>query len=136
MNDTKISETKNENKKVEVYYFKKSALQCEEPRALILGLSVSTRSNVKIPEGLFWAFWQKLPVTFEKSERIGDMLEETFAKLNLGGNPMATKENQDWIRRNNVSHTSMSVGDIIKVGDRLFITKGIGFAGLKLTEDY
>jgi len=48
------------------------------------------------------------------------ILEGLFRMMNQESNPMTTNEMQDWIR-NNVTHTSMSVGDVVSINDMYFV---------------
>lgn len=52
------------------------------------------------------------------------LLEDTFHTFNSEQNPLNNK--QDYIRMND-SHTSMSVGDLILLDNRLFIVASLGF---------
>ena len=47
--------------------------------------------------------------------------------MNTQDNPMSTKEMQTWIRENNVSHTSMSVGDVIELDNKVFVCASEGW---------
>jgi len=42
-------------------------------------------------------------------------------------NPMSNKEMQTWIRENKVSHTSMSVGDVIELDNKTFVCATVGW---------
>ena len=84
--------------------------------------------------------YAKLPIDFPemKSKSKRKMLEEIFYILNDEGkeeNPL--DEQQDWIMENLQPnpHTSMSVGDIIKLDDEYWICKGMGWEQLWCDED-
>lgn len=81
----------------------------------------------------FKAHYKKLPVEldFDNSKSVKENLELVFAKMNIQGqNPMTTAENQNWVRANHV-HTSMSVGDVIKIGNDYYMAKPSGYRKLK-----
>jgi hypothetical protein len=44
---------------------------------------------------------------------------------------MGTKEHQEWIKKNGLRHTSMSVGDVAALGDRFFVVAPIGWKEIK-----
>lgn len=131
----------------EVFFFNKAALNDEAARAFILDMNFkSHESAVSLPSIRFNAFWTKMPVTFYEMKP-----EELFSILNGESNPFATGKRQEWIRANGVSHTSMSVGDIVHVTtkaidrtsnwldnkektlkDEWLVCVGTGFAPLKL----
>ena len=54
-------------------------------------------------------------------------LNEIFHKLNNWG---GTKEVRSFIKNKGLTHTSMSIGDVIKIGDRVMFVDGIGFKDL------
>jgi hypothetical protein len=64
-----------------------------------------------------------------------DFLETIFADFNCDDNPLATKDGQCVLQSLGVRHTSMSVGDIIRVGDEYHIVCNEGFALVILLED-
>jgi len=82
--------------------------------------------------------------TFVKvAEHIGasheDELERIFAKFNDGtneGNPLATKEGQDFIRANGVSHTSMSVQDLVVFNNEIYVVKNMGFKNIGSVDQF
>ena len=55
------------------------------------------------------------------------LLDAIFSIMNTQDNPMATKEKQTWIRENKVSHTSMSVGDVIELNEHVFVCASEGW---------
>ena len=67
-------------------------------------------------------------------------LEKVFHVLNVGDgtnpNPMATKENQDWIRASETRHTSMSCGDMIETEDGTwYVVLDVGFGKIVWIEE-
>lgn len=134
----------------EVFFFNKAALNDDAARKLILDLNMRSFDDaaVSINQSAFNAFWNKMPMSFYDMKP-----EEIFSLLNGEQNPFASKPKQEWIRANGVSHTSMSVGDVIhitsKVIDRVvnrldrqdknvseqwLICVGAGFAKLEFVE--
>jgi len=83
----------------------------------------SDTKPVSIPIGFFKRYWRVLPIQ-ENITSTSD-IEEIFTKYNIN-NPYANPEGQRIIKEYN-THTSMSVGDIIKVGSRYYIIAGEGF---------
>jgi len=71
--------------------------------------------------------WRKyyMPVPLYFNDKITN--EELFKKFNVD-NPLSDKEGQEWIRENQVGHTSMSVGDMIYDGVDYFVCLNRGWA--------
>ena len=78
--------------------------------------------------------YKKLPITipYDKSNNIDENLEKVFEIMNIR-NPMETKQKQDWIRKNLQPnpHTSLSVGDVVKVGKNYYLAIGIGWKKMR-----
>jgi len=78
--------------------------------------------------------YKKLPITipYDKSNDINENLEKVFDIMNTK-NPMETKQKQDWIRKNLQPdpHTSLSVGDVVKVGKKYYLAIGIGWKKMR-----
>ena len=77
----------------------------------------------------------KLPVTLQMEKNSTEELERAFRTMNLDKNPMGTKEMQQWILDHDLTHTSMSNGDIIEVpakGNKkvLYICEDFGFSDI------
>jgi hypothetical protein len=53
--------------------------------------------------------------------------DKIFDFLNGEKNPLATKEGRDWLMKNKIYHTSMSIGDIIVDGKIMFICMPVGW---------
>jgi len=58
-------------------------------------------------------------------------LETLFEIFNTGLNPMSAPEMQQWIRDNKVTHTSMSVGDVVALDNDYFICDVEGWTKLE-----
>jgi len=111
--------------KMEVYYWKnidwltKSSYVGE-----VTGCRYPTKTEFKKD-------YKKIPITFPFNDKLGDEVNfgRVYSRLNQGNNPLATLEMQRWIRSNlnPHPHTSMSIGDVIKVGDKYWITINIGW---------
>ena len=77
--------------------------------------------------------FKKLPITipYDRSKSVEENLELCFEVLNgpVEPNPLGHSIYQKWIRENlrPHPHTSMSVGDIVHVGEHWYIVGGIGF---------
>jgi hypothetical protein len=86
-----------------------------------------------LPDWVLSQEYRKLPVNLELSDK-----EKVFAIMNgaeEGGNPMSSEANQNWLRENQVGHTSMSVGDMIYDGEKWYVVLGIGFAEISWLKD-
>jgi len=60
------------------------------------------------------------------------ILEEIFRIMNDDeDNPMSTSDMQKWIVENEVTHTSMSVADIVILDDATYICASIGWKEIK-----
>lgn len=84
------------------------------------GLIVLSHNN-------FRRYWVLMDITDASGV---DDLERLFAKYNDegdGANPLATSKGQERVRKSGTHHTSMSVLDIIKLGDKYFMVAGSGF---------
>jgi hypothetical protein len=79
----------------------------------------------------------KIPVEFDCNNLVSieSNLEPVYIKLNGedGLNPMELDENRKWIvkKAKGQGHTSMSVGDIFKIGNRYWVVDNIGFKELE-----
>ena len=73
----------------------------------------------------------KLPIEFyyNKDIMVWNNLETVFIKLNgnQGPNPLGTVLMQSWLRANGLRHTSMSVGDVVKIGTQYWVVDDVGF---------
>jgi len=67
---------------------------------------------------------------FQETDNISDFLENLFHRFNSEENPLSTKEYQDKIEKLQ-AHTSMSMGDIIKINDAYYMVDGNGFKEMK-----
>ncbi len=78
--------------------------------------------------------YKKLPITipYHKDKDLDWNLSNVFEILNTK-NPMSTTKHQQWIRKNlrPNPHTSMSVGDVVKVGDKYYLTLSIGWKKMR-----
>jgi len=62
------------------------------------------------------------------------VLDKIFSLFNhYSTNPMSREEAQQWIRNNNVSHTSMSIGDVVALDDEYYVCDTEGWT--KITEE-
>lgn len=139
---------------IEVFYANKNAFDSEGIRNFIFSLNhkgdADDNAPETIPQDSFNHGWTKLPVSFYDMQP-----EEIFALLNGAENPFdanVSPKKQQWIRDNQVGHTSMSVGDIVhitskvidravnrldrqdeKLNERWLITLGVGFAKVVFT---
>lgn len=87
-------------------------------------LEVTMRRSFPTKEDIKKDYVQ-LPFTLEIEGK--DELDRIFEQLNVGDNPLATTENQEWLKANEVCHTSMSVGDVVQLDDQYFVCAGVGW---------
>lgn len=64
-----------------------------------------------------------------KKKCINEYLENIFEKFNSEENPLSTPEYQDKIK-SLLTHTSMSVGDVVQIDDSYYVVSVIGFKKL------
>lgn len=69
---------------------------------------------------------KKLPIEINTT----DNLETVFIMFNSPSNPLSSKYYQNWMKENEIYHTSMSVGDIIKIDDEFFVCDRVGWKKL------
>ena len=117
----------SENKRYEEFYSKIHFLSA--------GKDVEV---IEVPKGYFRMFWRKLPIhePFNHKMDANKQLERIFAKYNLySSNPYSSDNDpgQTMIHARGVHHTSMSIGDVIRVGDTNYIAVAEGFKKLVLT---
>jgi hypothetical protein len=70
----------------------------------------------------------KLPVETEEKE-----LEQIWHDYNVGKSKhkLGTEKIQDWIRDHDLSHTSMSIGDVVQKNGDFYIARDVGWEKLK-----
>jgi len=72
----------------------------------------------------------KVKIDLTNKSEIHSFLEYLFRNFNCEENPLANPDKQKLIRDNN-RHTSMSVGDLVLLGEKLYIVASIGFIEVK-----
>lgn len=60
-----------------------------------------------------------------------EVCNKIFNLFNGDDNPLSTQSKQNFIRENN-THTSMSIGDIIYINDGYYICRTMGFSKLNI----
>jgi hypothetical protein len=91
-------------------------------------------SPIIIPTAKFSHYW-KLMTTYGTDGEVEAVLNRMFALFNDGldiPNPLGTPEGQVKVKQSGTHHTSMSVGDVIGLKDKLWIVAGVGFRELRL----
>ena len=118
--DTWREGTVIEEPKMQVYYWKDSEWLVKASHAGgVEGCRYPTKAEFKKD-------YKRIPVSFPFNNNLS--LEHNFgkvySKLNSGNNPLGTPEMQNWIKTNLKPrpHTSMSVGDIIELEGKYWIT--------------
>lgn len=114
--------------KMEIYYY---CLHKNTPQDFIANLFFN--QSQKITKDEFTKYYVKVFETnVPLSQNLNDeksknrYLQSLFEIFNSEENPLAFEKYQKIIRENN-SHTSMSVGDMIKLNDILYRVSGFGF---------
>jgi hypothetical protein len=105
----------------EIYYNKKDS-------QFIFGLGGKPKTRRDIKE------WYVQVASKHLSGIVEHNLEKIFTEFNLSRNPLGTQENQKMLREKGVSHTSMSVGDLVKVNSSWWYCDDAGWTELELRE--
>lgn len=91
---------------------------------------------VKFPKAKFARYFKKM-ASFEVKDDSSASLERLWEVFNdasdEGANPLGTPEGQAKVRASGTHHTSMSVGDVVKIGRKLHVAVSVGFARMVLT---
>ena len=58
-------------------------------------------------------------------------LEGLWEKYNIGKNKLTTPAGQQLIRQKGVRHTSMSIGDMVKIGNKTYVASSIGWTPVR-----
>ena len=102
-----------------------------------LEISFGEESNtVNLKKGFFTRYWRIMPIKEEVDEfNLMQSLEDVYAKYNnYDANPYSAQNGgQQVLKEIGVNHTSMMVGDVIKVGEEYYVVSGFGFKKLILT---
>jgi len=88
---------------------------------------------ISLKRGFFTHYWRKLPIK-EKvdSSKLRPEMERLFEKYNLyHSNPYSSENNGQHIIRDLGVHTSMSVEDIIKIGNTYYMVAPEGFRKIR-----
>lgn len=86
--------------------------------------------TITLKENFFRKYWRKMPVKeMVDTDNLIQSLENIYAKYNdYSTNPYSAENNgQKIVKDKDVGHTSIMVGDIIKVGKTPYIVGGMGF---------
>jgi hypothetical protein len=93
-------------------------------------------SSVSIKKGTWKRNWRMLP----KKEKVSANLKLSFEKLfekynNYTRNPYSSENDigQITLKKLGLDHTSMSVGDVIKVDNKYWMVADTGFSRIKFT---
>jgi hypothetical protein len=92
-----------------------------------------TNNNPKTLQEFHWNYTKVYSISIVKKRMKNDtILNNLYERFNTSANPLSTPDSQQMLRAENVRHTSMSMGDIIKINSSYFIVRSIGFKKLKL----
>ena len=110
---------------MEIYYFKKNS-----PFAFGYAQRHPTKSELR-------RHYRKLPIKIPYDHTLSknQNLERAYSILNSDTiNPLSTPTYQRWILQSGVGHTSMSMGDIVKIGKDFYIVEDVGFEKIDMVE--
>ena len=96
--------------------------------------------SIRLPKEKFAKWWRKMAEVNvsdnDAKNDISGLLEHLWGQFNDDGygakNPLATPQGQAKVKASGTHHTSMSIGDVIKVGTNYYIAVSVGFAKLKV----
>jgi len=119
--------------KVDIYYYKKGL----DPRTSTFWDSIyrevhyGNKPSLAVTRNEFNTYWgyvdsRNVDTTTRSTQGV---LESIFGMYNVS-NPLATPAGQQKIRSVGVGHTSMSIGDVIKLGGIYYIVASEGFKRL------
>jgi len=75
-------------------------------------------------------YWSKFDMPDDEYEH--QILDTIFKIMNnYDINPMSTEENQQWLKDNEIRHTSMSVGDIVILDNNIYVCAVQGWKEVK-----
>lgn len=100
----------------------------KEGRNLFLFFSYNRFKDDKVLIPIeFKKFYTKMPLTYTNCDN-----EKIYSDLNQDSNPLGIEEYQNFIRDNQVGHTSMSVGDLIydEIEKKYYVCMSLGFKEL------
>ena len=115
-----------------IYYKTMDPRESPELDALYWALRDQT-TEVTITTSFYKRNWRAIYTLPVSSNRKAEM-EKIFSLLNSPSNPLSSRENQNFIREKGLRHTSMSVGDIIRIQYRYYIVANSGFLRLRIVE--
>lgn len=123
-----------EEPKMQVYYWKDNKWLVKTTHAAFVVLQSSdVVKDCRYPtKAEFKKDYKKIPISFPFNKNLSQEhnFGKVYNKLNSDNNPLGTPEMQQWLRKNKLKHTSMSVGDIIELEGKYWITLMIGWEKL------
>jgi len=113
--------------RAEIFYHDMGAVRNIEYLYLMIHSAIGQR---RVSADAFARFWKKV-ASLEVKDSSVESLELLFARFNDDrNNPLATVAGQSKIRSLGVGHTSMSVGDVVRVDGKYFMVVDDGFDSL------
>jgi len=106
--------------KYAIYYTTRDAI-VQNPLLMLIPEKCLTR---EIFENNYYKIYED-----EANDTSGEILETLFIRFNSDQNPLSAESYQDEIIKNKL-HTSMFVGDVIKIDDKYYIVANLGFSSL------
>lgn len=108
-----------------------------------IGMNLETPEKVEIEKNYLEREWVELqemkrPADIEEDQKVLQKLWKIFNDYDL--NPLSAQnepgneEDQPTIQEHNVDHTSMSVGDIVKLDGTMYIACSVGWAEVEVIE--
>ena len=120
-----------------------SVLYCDDRERLFMSREKPSKDEIE-------EHWKELPIKFDESffptgyiaeigpenrkKHMMEVCERIFRYLNREkDNPLSSERGQRWIKTNmEHGHTSMSVSDIVRIGDEYWFCASLGFEKLEV----
>jgi len=115
-------------------YYINQPMESKIWHGIIMQIEFDSPSSITMPKGFFRSYYRILSKKeLVNPKEIEESLEKIFFKYNQYSiNPLATPKGQSILKGKGIRHTSMSVGDVIRVEKQYYIVAGEGFSKLKL----
>lgn len=123
---------------IEIYYFKDISELYAVPALQAISMNFLNSGPINLTFKDFNKYYKKVhdnivsaDVDLNDEESIHSHLQKLFELYNSNVNPLSDKKNQDSLVKNEM-HTSMSVGDIIKIKESYYAACMRGFSKINI----
>lgn len=89
------------------------------------------KKYIVIKKKQFRKLWRPVDTSRTKGKTTPQKLEGLWEKYNIGQTNIKTPKGQEMIRRKGVGHSSMSVGDMVKLGDKHYVASNVGWTPVR-----